>query len=482
MSILQSVARRGVCDAPAEVQNHSADAIAACSRHQICHEQPVRLTALPKLPTQAPPAYYQGDEPASRLPDYRTSADIARPPSIKPLDLGSAELMPSPTLYTDHEQRSRHRSRPSTSGAVALRQSEHSDGHRASLVPMKLGPVVLKQPGPATTSAPDLARPRPRDRSGSVRDSVMQRRRESYRATRETPFQRCQRLGAATVAIEEAPASASLERAVTSPEPVLTFASFSANTTMPSLAQPVSHEPAPDHLPTTPRRSTSERHRLKRKASSQSLRKHSGSLERVPEGIDQEISELNAIIEERRAVHMRPRSPEIHHIAAIAPAMALRARSETLNDIGSALARPLTAPGHISRLGTSHEPANTYALPTFDRKSSRVSGWLSGLLPSITPPGPEADEGPFYKVVLPRRPPADHDPPPSPTVTELESPTAASSLVSPGHTRSFTAESRGTLASPPSTVYDVDLPELGWKEADGHYSVAVQRSQVGLAL
>jgi hypothetical protein len=106
--------------------------------------------------------------------------------------------------------------------------------------------------------------------------------------------------------------------------------------------------------------------------------------------VEKEVLELNTIVEERRAEGNRVRSRDSRHIPAVAPSMQVGVRSETLNDIGSVLSRPLAV-----YLPTTGE-ANTGLEGKEDHpRTSRVSGWLSNVTTSAKT---DADNNePFYK-------------------------------------------------------------------------------------
>ena len=103
--------------------------------------------------------------------------------------------------------------------------------------------------------------------------------------------------------------------------------------------------------------------------------------------------ELNTIVEERRTENKKARSRE-SHIPAVAPSMQVRARSETLNDIGSALSRPLiSSPPPAS---ASNASAELDFHPQRSTSTSRVPGWLSGVnAPTAAQMYPGGD--PFYR-------------------------------------------------------------------------------------
>jgi hypothetical protein len=106
--------------------------------------------------------------------------------------------------------------------------------------------------------------------------------------------------------------------------------------------------------------------------------------------VEKEVLELNTIVEERRAEGNRVRSRDSRHIPAVAPSMQVGVRSETLNDIGSALSRPL-AENHIRKADASLDTDDKEHRP----RTSRVSGWLSDVTTSTKS---EADNHEtFYK-------------------------------------------------------------------------------------
>ena len=148
-------------------------------------------------------------------------------------------------------------------------------------------------------------------------------------------------------------------------------------------------------------RPSSERQRPKRKRSFQSVRRTWGDDD---EDVEKEIVELNTIVEERREI-ARESTPE-HHVAAVAPSMQIRARSETLDAIGSALSRPITS-RNDQRPSTSFDNAPDWdvrrSISTTTRVSTRVSGWLSGVFPSASTSYLPTGE-PFYKCQPPPRP------------------------------------------------------------------------------
>ena len=234
----------------------------------------------------------------------------------------------------------------------------------------------------------------------------------------------------------------------------------------------------------TTSRPSSERQRPKRKRSFQSVRRTLGDDD---EDVEREIVELNTIVEERRQENAREGTPE-QHVAAVAPSMQIRARSETLDAIGSALSRPITSRNEYqppSSFNNSPDWDLRRSTSTTTRVSTRVSGWLSGVFPSASATHLPSGE-PFYKCQPPPRPLQRSYSESSITsaLTEMDSPslTAASSPTSRGHSRSHTGESRMTPLTP-AAMY-AGYGDIGnGKPVYDHWPTAVApTNQVGLAI
>ncbi|KAK6384266.1 hypothetical protein LTR65_009742 [Meristemomyces frigidus] len=426
---------------------------------------------------------FKGDEP---IFDSDSSPGLARPlglpPSLKPLDFGHGLFHDRRPKHSRRKGSFDHAQRPSISAPKSFRRLDYTDGQRTSLIPLRLGPVVLSESPPPARGPPmtvtENVVSRTRNRSDSTQVLLWDTERESYRAQRDTPFQRCQQRSSTTAVTPSTQPSLENEQSHTSPalDQLSARAPITARTSSSSLRRQAIEASA-----TSSQRSSNERSRLKRKRSQQSMRRtyaESGELD-----VDKEVLELNTIVEERRNDAARARTPE-HHIPAVAPALQLQARSETLNDIGSIFARPLTArePARLRIFDSPEKPARPSTSRRASRTSSRVSGWLSGLLPTASASGQIQE--PFYKCVPPAQPRPHSQASLCISTTELGSPslTAASSPTSKGHSRSLTAESRLTPLSPQSTIYSHELTDFR-KEADEHWPIlTITPSQVGLAL
>ncbi|KAK5118696.1 hypothetical protein LTR85_007902 [Meristemomyces frigidus] len=436
------------------------------------------------MPTAPYAHVFKGDEPIFELEASPTSSGPTQhPPSLNPLDLGQGLLQDRRPNRGRRKSSFGHAKRPSISAPNSFRRVEYTDGQRASLIPLRLGPVVLSESPPPERSPPmtvtETIASRTRNRSDSTQDLLSDTKRESYRAQRDTPFQRCQQRGSTTI---ESPSSPSgNESDPPYAPPALDQSPMRAPLTIRTSSNSLRRQAMETSATSALQRLSNERTRLKRKRSLQSMRKpyaESGDM-----NVDKEILELNTIVEERRTDAARSRALE-HHIPAVAPALQLHTRSETLNDIGSIFARPLTArePARLHVFDSPEKPARPFTSRAASRTSSRVSGWLSGLLPTASVPA--GIQEPFYKCVPPARPRAHSQASLCTSVTELESPslTAASSPTSKGHSRSLTAESRLTPLSPQSAIYSHELPDVR-KDAEEHWPIVTARpSQVGLAI
>jgi len=143
--------------------------------------------------------------------------------------------------------------------------------------------------------------------------------------------------------------------------------------------------------------------------------KSSNSIRKIrPSDVDDEIRELNTIVEERRT-SARQRSDDTtysrpppanaaHHIPAIAPSMRLRARSETLSDIGSAFSIPLSA--NTVKTTEPNYPSSFYnaslaspPIAVIKPTTSRLRSWFTRSIDSRASSIPTTPESPkpFYQ-------------------------------------------------------------------------------------
>jgi len=459
-----------------------ADLFVAPSQAGVCTEQPTPLTALPAVPAVHRQSASKDNKPAFNATLSRTDThSTVSPPSLQPLKLGDPLLARRPG-HGRRRSSHGHAKRPSISAPNSFRRIEYTEGQRASLVPLRLGPVVLSEPpmpkAHVADSATDMLPCRTRNRSDSAQRLLPDSKRESYRAQRESPCQRCQqRSSTALDTNANTTASQNDQPPISGVAPISRPAPVSRQSSSSSLRQ----QAVVISAVSLPTRAPIERNRLRRKRSLQSMRKSTQDEKNLD--VEKEILELKTIVEEQKLA--RPRSPE-QHVSAIAPSMPLRARSETLDAIGSAFARPLTArePSRIYDVFNSPEkPRRPSTSRTVSRTSSRVSGWLSGLL--LTTSTPALTNEPFYKCVPPThaRQRAQSESSLCASVTELGSPTltAASSPTTKCHSRSLTAESRLTSLSPQSTLYNPEWPVIN-KGAEEQWPIGTAPpSQVGLA-
>ncbi|WPG97654.1 Hypothetical protein R9X50_00043400 [Acrodontium crateriforme] len=485
---------------PAE--QRSVRNLAPTTSREICYEQPLPLTELPPLQYSPGFSVFPADGSSTENAAPNTNG---RPSSLHKFNHERTISSTSGrrSLQDRSEQPAGHPARPVIGAPTALRRLECTEGQRSSLIPLRLGPVVLSEfpcnEEPQTSSRPPSVTTRARSDSTQelLSDFVEepdQSRRASYFAQKDTPFERFQ--AAATNQLENGQrvSSRSHSRAddkedIRVRQGDLTYQfqkkeGSPSSTTSPhverSARPPLSTQSSSSSLrrqaietsagTVTPRSLSSERNRPRLKRSLQSIRKpYAGSGEM---DLDKEVLELNTIVEERRAEMSRPKSPEDMRIE--------RARSETLSSIGSVFGPPannawLKDSSHAN--GAADHPST--ARGTL-HTSSRVSGWLSGIVNSST--SPATVQEPFYKCISNNRQSIVSL---SSTTSELESPsfTIRSSPTSKGHSRSLTAESRGTSLFPPSTTtHDHGDAECGKDSHDHWQAGAISPSQVGLAL
>ena len=455
----------------------------------MCNEQPLPLSMLPSRSIARPQPTFKDDERVDGLVLAIHNPNLSdRPPSLRPLDLGESSLLSRWPHHVRQKSSIGHSKRPSIGAPQSFRRLDHTEAQSQSLMPLRLGPVVLREsPVPdrdIPTSKP-IPSPGSRTRSDSTHNLLPDAvKDEPYRSQRDIPFQRCQQRSSTMWPF---PPQATLDehdrtKALIGNEPPVQ-STISTRSSSSSLRSQAVETGASSITPRPP----SERSRPKRKRSLPSVRKpyaDSGY-----QDLDREILELNTIVEERRVEASRDNSPE-QHVPAIAPSMQVRARSETLDAIGSALSRTLTArdfrPNPDAIDVTPDQPIRRRSTSTPKRGSSRVSGWLSSIFPKSSTAHLPSGE-PFYKRQPPPRPlQRPHSEASIRTlVTDMDSPslTAASSPTSKGHSRSHTGESRMTPLSP-ATIYGGNGgDDYGWKEAENQWPVVMTpTSQVGLAL
>lgn len=351
---------------------------------------------------------------------------------------------------------------------------------KSQLVPLRLGPIVLRDDPDANREA--IAPPiKQRPRSDSTQELLQDTHRRSYLETRETPFQRCSRLSINASSTSQAPASE------ISPEPVdivRPHTTTSQNAAQASVLGTMHQSLEADKPAQMTVPATRSRARLQRKRSDQSAKKSQTSLRDT--SVEREIFELKSIVRDRRAGDRRADELD-HHVPAVAPAMQVRARSETLDDIGSAFSRPLTSRGQPRlRNGQTARQSSTQGGASLDnaRCGSRVSGWLSNIMPSSSSSNTVQTGEPFYKCVPSSRSVQSRRTSPCSSRTEVESPglTLATSptATSNAHSRTLTAESQITGLSPVDGAYDA-LDDV--QSNKGNWSSAFDKNdQVGLAL
>lgn len=386
----------------------------------VYHQQP-SITALPILPRGArvSPSHQQSPSDGSSY-DPRPS-DISS--TAKPHEFDADALFSRTNFSGSQQQHESRPHRPSTSdserGQRRTRPSPNGSLHRQALVPLPLGPVVLRDPhdlaADASARKNNTGGKRRHHRSESTQDLLSNAASQSYFENRETPYQRCTRKSTEALALRSVPSGHPQGPKATVSTPSLS-SSFKHHTRDSSNSSMLSERP---------------------KTGARLQRKRSNPHPAGDSDVEKEVLELNTIVEERRIENKNARSRG-SHVPAVAPSMQVRARSETLNDIGSALSRPLTDTKDAS------PPIDTVPdnlRPKRSTSTYRVPGWLSGVsAPNATQE--YASGEPFYRCST--------MPPPH---QETRGATSASSSFTALDSASYTLESSPT----PSKRYSRSL-------------------------
>ena len=362
----------------------NADSCIATAKETPYHQQP----ALTELPVLSEPAHASSknilEADASSRHDSRHSghSDVTQTHSFDP-----DSLLPSPTAE-EPEREEPQLVRSTTNDTVRtyrhLRPSPGGSIHRTTLVPIQLGPVVLRDASeinrddtstlPSSGNGDGRSKHR-HERSESTQNLLNNASHPFYYDNRVTPHQRYGRNSAETLAQHLHSQESIAPRATTSTHSLSSsFRQHSSDISTPSSLSNLTERPKTGA-------------RLQRKRSNQSK----GSFGNPGDSdVEKEVLELNTIVEERRAEGNRVNPRDSRHIPAVAPSMQVGVRSETLNDIGSALSRPLPMK-HIKSGEGDTEPDGKEHQP----RTSRVSGWLSNVSTSAKT---DADHNePFYK-------------------------------------------------------------------------------------
>jgi hypothetical protein len=360
---------------------------ASSSESTYC-KQP-QLTALPSIPPPTASSVAQNDkfdrdtssrcdsrqsDPVSSLPrSFHFDPDYLLPQhATKDTDTPGSQRPLSPTYNPT-----------SPNHQVRLKRSESTQ--KKGLIPLPLGPVVLRDP--SEPASPTNQTPVSRDalsathrhqESDSTQNLLGNASLPPYQENRETPYQTSGRQSTETKAKRMSPTDSLTQGQA--PSPAVRLCASKSNGPSPSLSSSLlqhsrDRSNSSSHSPLVDQRSSRNTPRLQRKRSNQSK----GSLGNTEEDseVEKEILELNTIVEERRAASNKNRSPT-GHVAAVAPWMEVRARSQTLTDIGSALSRPLAASSQTDKKEEGGEQSS--------KLSSKVPGWLSSVTPTTNTP------------------------------------------------------------------------------------------------
>lgn len=373
---------------------------------------------------------------------------------------------------------------PKFTNSSTSRRIESPEERRPVLIPVQLAPVVLRE---ATT---------PMKIQAAVSESLLDRASESIQATKKAPRDRmyrqsraetpCSRKGYPNSYNQNAEciifaSHAERDRKVTPRQS--SMRSGTARSELPPRSQStvslLSHgrgKSGASHCSSAPKS------RLRRKRSLPSMR--GPFIDNEDADVDRAIVELQTIVDKERQSEKAPLgdSESRGHVCALAPRMRLGARSKTLEDIGSAFVRPRTTRGSL------HSDAMLGAALGYERSSTsrassctRVSTWLSHLLPASSSNGRVTDDGALHThAVADQR--QEPDPMEDAPVSELGS-TTTTSDVSTLRTRSQsrTGDSNLTPISPVSTTENPGFLAQPRRHGDLSSIDSLSPSQVGLA-
>lgn len=290
------------------------------ARIGICDEQPAPLKAIISRPMTA--ALSPHNEAGF---DYHARPITDRPPSLKPLEFGEPSLLGRiypPGIYTSSSNVTK---RISIGTPTNFRRLDYTEQQRRSLIPLQLEPVTLRE---SVVVVPE---------SGLGKDLPLTKTEYLDRHSRRQSLKERQ-----------------------SWRPMLS--SHSSSSSMRSLRRQA--------LETRSSSSSTSQSidwsRLNRKRNT--IRKSLS--ENTESDVEQEILELNTIVEEIRSESSRSQSSD-GHVSAVAPLMSIRARSETLNDIGSVFSRPKQYLGEDESASEVNSDYGTQRLRPMENRLSR---------------------------------------------------------------------------------------------------------------
>jgi hypothetical protein len=360
--------------------------VASSTESTYC-KQP-QLTALPSIPPPTASSVAQNDkfdrDTSSRC-DSRQSDPVSSLPRSFHFD--PDYLLPQHAAKDTDDLGSQRPQSPTynpTSPTRQVRLNRSESIQKKGLIPLSLGPVVLRDPSePASPTNQTavirgvLSATHRHQGSDSTQNLLGNASLPPYQENRETPYQRCGRQSTDTKAKRVSPPDSLTHGEA--PSPAVRLFPAKANVPSTSLLQHSrDRSNSSSHSTLVDQRSARNTPRLQRKRSNQS-KSSFGNTEEDSE-VEKEILELNTIVEERRAENNKNRSPT-GHVPAVAPSMEVRARSQTLTDIGSALSRPLAA-SQIEPRVESDKRADIEGQSS--KPGSRVPGWLSSVDPTTT--------------------------------------------------------------------------------------------------
>lgn len=239
--------------------------------------------------------------------DYHEQPLSNRPPSLKPLDFGEPSLFGR--SYSSPRQMSSRSviKRMTIEFPAGFRHLDHVEGQRRSLIPLQLDPVILRH----SYTAHSGQREGMTETQHLPESQKLQSRRSDMSAYMSP------------VLLDRLPHTSNERH-----QRRLLLSSHSSSSSIRSMRRQAALE---TRSSSTSVPQSLDWNRFSRRRNSNRI----SSCEITGSGVDQEILELNTIVEEIRSGSTKSKSSE-GHVSAVAPLMSIRARSETLQDIGSA--------------------------------------------------------------------------------------------------------------------------------------------------
>lgn len=323
------------------------------TQNLVCAKQPTLLRPFAaRLAPVSPSAH--GEAGFVRHDRGRPISD--RPPSLKPLDLGEPSLLGRIPFTVGPKNTDIDIKRRTIGQPTAFRRLELTEEQRRSLIPLQLEPRTLRDSvvlssNDNTIEHLSIGTDLPIESQTGSALSDAQPRPQSL--TPPPP----------TLLYGDSHRVSQLIRERHTKRPALS--SYSSSSSMRSMRRQALESHSSSSASSSPHQSIDWSKLHRRRSSSRKP-----STESLDSGVEQEIIELNTIVEEKRSESSRSISSD-GHVSAVAPLMSIRARSETLNDIGSAFSRPKPCHSNSDSGSEMRSEPEARAMSAMEKRLSR---------------------------------------------------------------------------------------------------------------